>query len=672
VERLAADERLERLQPVAQWRGQPETSEPDPMAPADRRVAHTADSVLGPGAMPYERLNLVPLREAGLAGAGVRIALLDTGFDTANPALAGASVTAQYDFVFGDSIVRDEVVDQPGAHGHGTAVWSLLAANAPGQLLGVARDASFLLAKTEDVRSETRIEEDHYVAALEWADSIGVDIVSSSLGYLEFDDGFSYAPEELNGDIAVTTVAADAAAERGIVVITAMGNEGPNAGTLMTPADGDSVIAVGAEDSLGVVTSFSARGPTADDRVKPDLSAPGADVYVVTGPGTFGRASGTSFSTPLIAGVAALVKQLHPLRGPVDIRRSLQLHGSNRGAPNFEVGFGAPDGAAAVSFPEGVQPVAPLAASLTTITPAFAWQAPAVPAAAAPVTYRLRLARDSTFEQIVVDTTTVLESFRLPRALRPGESFRWDVTAHSALGATVTVGPGVEHVAPAWATLTSVNAPGGTVLNDPRPTFTWDAPDVDPPIGPFAFDVEVRVARSGALAAAGRQLTGRSYQTPGPLDANTPYRWRVIARLGLDSAITESHAEFVIVDTLVPPTTILFQNFPNPFPSAANLDGGTCIWFDLAERGSVTLDVLDLRGHRVRSLVPGSEFPPTLEAGRYGRPASGAPGTCDPRLLWDGTTDAGTFVPPGVYVYRLRTPTGVFHRRLVFRGSGRS
>src|SRR5439155_618815 len=118
----------------------------------------------------------------------------------------------------------------------------------------------------------------NYVAALEWADSIGVDIVSSSLAYLVFDNGFSYAPSDLNGDIAVTTVAVDAAARRGIIVVTAAGNEGPGFRTVWTPGDADSALTIGAEDSLGGIAFFSSRGPTADGRLKPDFTAPGVAV----------------------------------------------------------------------------------------------------------------------------------------------------------------------------------------------------------------------------------------------------------------------------------------------------------------------------------------------------------------------------------------------------------
>src|SRR5206468_1153215 len=232
--------------------------------------------------MPYRQLRLRPLTDAGVDGTGVRIGIFDSGFDTQNPAFTGIAVTAQYDFVFGDTIVRNEPVDDPSAQGHGTAVWSLFAGDVPGRLHGVARGASYLLAKTEDVRSETRIEEDNYVAALEWADSIGVDVVSSSLGYLTFDNGFSYTPSQLNGDVAVTSVAVESAAAKGILVVTAAGNSGPAFRSLVTPGDADSIITAGAEDSLGAIAAFSSRGPTADGRLKPDLTAPGVAVCTIT------------------------------------------------------------------------------------------------------------------------------------------------------------------------------------------------------------------------------------------------------------------------------------------------------------------------------------------------------------------------------------------------------
>ncbi len=278
LRQLLQDRDLRRIQPLGRFKLRHPSPVPRsitaPGAPGDTcGVTPGDDPVLGPSAMPYRQLHLRPLTDQGIDATGVRIAIFDTGFDTANAAFSGITITAQHDFVFNDDVVKDEPgKDFSGAQFHGTATWSLFAGEVAGRLHGIARGASFLLAKTEDIRSETRVEEDNYVAALEWADSIGVDIVSSSLGYLSFDNGFSYTPAQLNGDVAVTTVAADMAAQRGILVVTAAGNDGPSPRSIATPADGDSVLAIGGEDSLGTIAFFSSRGPTADGRIKPDFT----------------------------------------------------------------------------------------------------------------------------------------------------------------------------------------------------------------------------------------------------------------------------------------------------------------------------------------------------------------------------------------------------------------
>ncbi len=372
------------------------------------------DPVLGPSAMPYRQLHLRPLTDQGIDATGVRVGIFDTGFDTANPAFSGITITAQHDFVFNDSVVKDEPgKDVSGAQFHGTATWSLFAGDVPGGLHGIARGASFLLAKTEDIRTETRVEEDNYVAALEWADSIGVDIVSTSLAYLSFDNGFSYTPSQLNGDVAVTTVAADMAAQRGILVVTAAGNSGPGPRSIWTPADGDSVLAVGAEDSLGTIAIFSSRGPTADGRIKPDFTAPGVAVCVVTGTGQVRRKDGTSFATPLLAASAALVKQLHPSLLPMELRTAFRGTATKRAAPDSSYGWGRPDVAAAAVFPTGLTATSPLPAAgpLTTITPTFSWTVGTVPPSATPVTYRLRISRDSTLAAPIADTALTVETF---------------------------------------------------------------------------------------------------------------------------------------------------------------------------------------------------------------------------------------------------------------------
>jgi hypothetical protein len=674
LRQLLQDRDLRRVQPLGRFklRGGPSPLPRIMTGPAQLPgdtcgVTAGDDPVLGPSAMPYRQLHLRPLTDRGIDATGVRIALLDTGFDTSNPAFNGITITAQYDFVFHDDTVRDQPgKDVAGAQSHGTATWSLFAGDVPGRLLGIARGAHYLLAKTEDIRSETRVEEDNYVHALQWADSIGVDIVSSSLAYLRFDNGFSYTPSQLNGDVAVTTVAADMAAQRGILVVTAAANDGPASRSIETPADGDSVLAIGAEDSSGVIAPFSSRGPTADGRIKPDFTAPGVAVCVLTGVGQVRRGNGTSFATPLIGASAALVKQLHPTLLPMDLRAAFRSAGTKRAAPDTIYGWGRPDVAAAAVFPSGVTATAPLPAAgpLTTITPPFSWTVGTVPPAATPVRYRLRVSRDSTLASPIVDTTLTAETAAPARAFKSGSIF-WRVDATAASGETASTGRIGPILVPAWATPTSLSNPAGIVIDTAQPRLTWRPARLSTPPGPFTFDLDVQRVATGVTDFNVANLTDTTFDLPRPLERNTAYRWLLVVHAGSDTSIIRSQGSFLVVDLGMPTSTLLYQNFPNPFPAAGR--DSTCLWFDLAIAGTVELDILDLRGNRVRRFVPGPDFPGVLAPGRYGRGSAGG-GICDPRLIWDGRADDGHPLPAGVYLAKLKASGLVVFKRIVFRG----
>lgn len=674
LRRLARTRGVRRIQALGAYYRRPEPTGPGLRAPgagpgtcagpscAAAARAGTGNTTYGPGAWADAMLNVPAVHALGDSGQGVRVAMLDAGFNTAQPYLAGARVVAQRDYV--------NLPDTAG-RAHGTATWSLIAARAPGVLVGVAPAAEFVLATTEYTPTETRVEEDNWVAAVEAAESLSVNIISSSLGYLSFDNGFSYSPQQLNGDVAVTTVAADSAAARGTLVVVSVGNRGPGAGTLETPADARNVVAVGAVNALGVVPDFSSRGPTADGRIKPEVVAPGLDVTVAAPDSGLALLSGTSVATPLVAGIAALVQGTRPGMPASELRRGLLDASGMREAPDNVAGWGIPDALKLLAFPTGLEPVGPLD-SLTSLTPVFTWDAGAPPAGTAPDTFRLEVARDSGFVTVLLDTTVMASTVRLPFAPPPLSRLFWRVTARSALGTserTRGVGP---LLVPPWVTLVSLNAPSGESIRDSQPLFVWRSPSVTSPPGPPRYDVSVYPASEGPGSAviARRGLTDTTFRPNAPLEKNLPFRWQVVVHLGTaDSSVVRSTGTFLVLDEAAPATTILFQNFPNPFPNRSLGVTSSCIWFDVATPGEVRLEIFDLEGRLVRRLVPSDQVPSHLEAGRYGRPGGNALGTCDPRFAWDGRDQTGAFVRPGVYLYRLLAPGFRDTKRIVFLGA---
>ncbi|MDC0716577.1 S8 family serine peptidase [Nannocystis bainbridge] len=292
-------------------------------------------------------LHVPELHACGLTGAGVVVGVQDTGFTLAHQAFAGVQVLAARDFVQGDDVVADEAGDTPGQQHHGTGVLSLIVAADGEVFTGVAPGVSLLLAKTERIDVEDPYEEDYYVAGLEWIEGMGADIFTASLGYSDW-----YEPQQLDGETAVVSQAAKVAVANGLIMFAAIGNQGPGPKTLNAPADVDGVIAVGASDFDGVVTSFSSRGPTADDRIKPDLVAPGQDVWMARSDSlvAYEASQGTSLSTPLVAGVAALLLEAYPELDPAGMRALLRSTASQPDAPDNDLGWGFVDGPAAAGL----------------------------------------------------------------------------------------------------------------------------------------------------------------------------------------------------------------------------------------------------------------------------------------------------------------------------------
>lgn len=317
-------------------------------------------------------------------------------------------------------------------------------------------------------------------------------------------------------------------------------------------------------------------------------------------------------------------------------------------------------------FSLALVPVDPLTGTtLSTVTPSFTWDPGPVSPPDNPVSYRVRVARDSALRYVAADTIlSDVVTFALPRALKPGKIF-WQVDATTATGQTATTGVVGPITVPGWATPTAFTNPAGTNVSDSQPTLTWTSPAIAAPPGPFVYDLFIRRLSATAPDVTATGLVGLSFTPPAPLERNAPYTWSLVVHAGADTTAVPSGGSFLVLDPTLPPATLLYQNFPNPFPAAGR--DSTCIWFDIAVTGLAELMVLDLRGNIVRRFVPGADFPPILLAGRYGRNTAGGP-SCDPRLAWDGRADDGRTVPAGVYLCRLKAGGNVYFKRIVFLG----
>jgi len=284
------------------------------------------------------------LHNIGLRGQGMHLAVLDGGFQnyTALKAFdsinANGQVLSTWDFVARNASVTED-------HQHGMQCLSTIAANIPGQFIGKAPKASFHLFRTEDVASEYPIEEHNWVCGAERADSAGVDIISSSLGYYDFDNAvFNYTYANMDGNTTMAAKGADLAAKKGLLVFNSAGNEGGNAWNfLVTPSDGDSVVAVGAVSVSGTVGGFSSYGPSGDGQVKPDLASIGVAALVQNTSNTIGTNNGTSFACPNMAGLGTCLWQGFPEYNNMKILQALKAAGSKFSNPDNRIGYGIPN-----------------------------------------------------------------------------------------------------------------------------------------------------------------------------------------------------------------------------------------------------------------------------------------------------------------------------------------
>lgn len=284
------------------------------------------------------------LHNQGFRGQGMLIAILDAGFYhyKSLPAFDSVNINNQvidtYDFVANEASVDEDFY-------HGMMCFSIIAGNIPGQLVGSCPDAKFLLYRSEDVASESPVEEQYWIAAAERADSAGADIISTSLGYNLFDNPvFDYSYADLNGHTTLIAKAATLAARKGMIVLAAAGNEGDNSWHyIITPADADSIISVGAVDRSGIVAGFSSYGPSSDGRVKPTVASVGSGTALSSTTGPIQVGYGTSFATPNLAGLVTCLWQAFPEFNNMQIIEAVIKSSSIYNNPNDRIGYGIPD-----------------------------------------------------------------------------------------------------------------------------------------------------------------------------------------------------------------------------------------------------------------------------------------------------------------------------------------
>ena len=528
----------------------------------DRTGAPAPPAVLdyGPSFDQVNQINVVALHDAGYHGEGVMIGVFDTGFMLRHEAFQHLDLEAEWDFIFDDGNTENEPGDIGGQHNHGTQVLSTVAGFAEGSLIGTAYAATYVLAKTERMFQEVVGEEDDFVRALEWVDSIGVDIVSSSLGYFDW-----YTFADMDGNTAITTIACDIAVGKGITVCSAAGNERNSPwGHIIAPSDGDSVICVGGVDVSGNLYQSSSPGPSADGRIKPDVSARAVSTRTVSPNDStaYTSGSGTSFATPLTSGAVALVLQFvkeefQKSWGPMDVLQALRAEASQSDNPDNDLGWGIID-----AYQSALR-----GDSAVGITDAFSMD----------VSLSGNVVRGSVFNGNATAQTV-------------------DVFRHKSLG-------------------------GGS------------------------YEPDVTVARG--VVVAGSSSSG--FEDRLPEGGTFEYFLRLTDNPGFVFGRTTVTFQYGIA---------LDQNAPNPFSAVSGRE--TTIRYSIggvpatpgqpapiSTYSDVRLEIFDVRGARVATLVDGIQSPGDYTTG------------------WNGISDTGNAVASGVYFYRLETPGQVLTRKMV-------
>jgi serine protease AprX len=364
IEQLATTPFVSEIDLIVRYRRDRTVEQPRKAAPGEIRSPLLKTE--SPDALDYGNslaqvslLNIPAVHNTGNAAEGIIIGVFDNGFRLPNhQAFDSLKIIGTRDFVdHKTSVVPNNPSPAFGSHGINTL--STIGGFKPGSLIGPAYKAKFILARTENDSSETPIEEDNWAAAIEWAESLGVQVTSTSVGFLDYDTPYtSWTWQDMNGRTTKITRAAAEAVRKGVIVVNSAGNNGiaadPSRNTLNAPADADSVLAVGAVTPSGVRAYFSSVGPTTSipPHIKPDVMATGTSVWVAdaTTPAGYTLMDGTSLSCPLCAGVAALVLKAHPTATAMKIVEALKMTASRASTPDNLYGWGIINAAKAINY----------------------------------------------------------------------------------------------------------------------------------------------------------------------------------------------------------------------------------------------------------------------------------------------------------------------------------
>jgi subtilisin family serine protease len=337
------------VQPVKRYKGNKDTEEELPFEPYEEE--RYANDLIAPTALNYgqsynqvNQIGVVCMHNMGYQGQGMVIAVLDDGFYNVDilPAFDSLRLNNQllgtWDFVSGNANVYDDDT-------HGMEVLSDMGGYLDGQLIGTAPKAKYWLLRTEDAATEYLVEEDNWVAGIEFADSVGADVVNTSLGYTQFDDAsMNHVYADLDGNTTLIARAADFGVATGMFICCCAGNSGAQPWYyIWSPADADSIMAVGAVDNSGVITGFSSHGPTADGRIKPNVCARGSNATVANPSGGITTASGTSFASPITCGGVACLWQANPTFNNMQLFNAILLSANQYNSPDNTYGYGIPN-----------------------------------------------------------------------------------------------------------------------------------------------------------------------------------------------------------------------------------------------------------------------------------------------------------------------------------------